>query len=123
MLDVRAKCCACVKEIASADTGPKAARDAGQDEQEAAAGWLGAVQKPVKDVMSGMQQMASAAVQINEQKDSKHSDLWESMTPDALLACGKRHDCSHYVTCLQAFLCLVTWRCMACGHKAAYTMI
>lgn len=69
-------------------SGPKAGKDSDRDQQPAAADWLASVQQPVKDVMSAMQQMASAAVQMNEQKDSKHSDLWESMTPDALLACG-----------------------------------
>ena len=99
--------CSLIVFTVVSDPGPKAGKDSDQDQQAAAAGWLGSVQQPVKDVMSAMQQMASAAVQMNEQKDSKHSDLWESMTPDALLACGKWHDCNHYVTCLQAFLCWV----------------
>lgn len=39
--------------------------------------------------MSAMQQVASVAVQSNEQRDSSHSRLVHSMTPDALLACGE----------------------------------
>ncbi|KAL0034786.1 hypothetical protein WJX77_007206 [Trebouxia sp. C0004] len=54
----------------------------------APAEWLSEVSEPVKGVMSAMQQMASLAVQSNEQKDSSHARLVQSMTPDALLACG-----------------------------------
>lgn len=39
--------------------------------------------------MSAMQQVASVAVQSNEERDSSHSRLVHSMTPDALLACGE----------------------------------
>ena len=55
----------------------------------APAEWLSEVSEPVKGVMSAMQQMASVAVQSNEQKDSSHGRLVHSMTPDALLACGE----------------------------------
>ncbi len=55
----------------------------------APAEWLSKVSEPVKGVMSAMQQMASVAVQANEQKDSSHARLVQSMTPDALLACGE----------------------------------
>ncbi|KAL3148110.1 hypothetical protein ABBQ38_014391 [Trebouxia sp. C0009 RCD-2024] len=57
-------------------------------EKEAPAEWLSQVSQPVQDVMSAMQQMASVGVQANEQKDSSHSAVMQSMTPDALLACG-----------------------------------
>ena len=66
-------------ETSKADSSRKAAP----------AEWLSKVSEPVKGVMSAMQQMASVAVQANEQKDSSHARLVQSMTPDALLACGK----------------------------------
>lgn len=62
---------------------------AGPSQKAASAEWLSQVSKPVKGVMSAMQQMASVAVQSNEQTDSSHSRLLHSMTPDALLACGR----------------------------------
>ena len=40
--------------------------------------------------MSAMQQMASVGAQANVHKDSSHSSVMQSMTPDALLACGER---------------------------------
>ena len=58
-------------------------------EKEAPAEWLGQVSQPVKDVMSAMQEMASVGAQANVHKDSSHSSLKQSMTPDALLACGE----------------------------------
>ena len=66
-------------ETSKADSSRKAAP----------AEWLSEVGEPVKGVMSAMQQMASVAVQANEQKDSSHARLVQSMTPDALLACGE----------------------------------
>lgn len=59
-------------------------------EKEAPVEWLRQVSQPMKDVMSAMQHMASVGVQANIQKDSSHSAVMQSMTPDALLACGKR---------------------------------
>ena len=57
-------------------------------QKEAPAEWLGQVSQPMKDVMSAMQQMASVGVHINEQKDVSHTRVVQSMSPDALLACG-----------------------------------
>ena len=51
--------------------------------------WLGQVNQPVKDVMSAMQQMVSVGAQANVHKVSSHSSVMQSMTPDALLACGE----------------------------------
>ena len=65
------------------------ASKADSSRKAAPAEWLSAVSEPVKVVMSAMQQMASVAVQSNEQKDSSHARLVQSMTPDALLACGE----------------------------------
>ncbi len=67
-------------------------RKADMSRKAAPAEWLSEVSEPVKGVMSAMQQMASVAVQANEQKDSSHARLVQSMTPDALLACG---ECLH----------------------------
>ena len=64
-------------------------RKAEASRKAAPAEWLSEVSEPVKGVMSAMQQMASVAVQANEQKDSSHARLVQSMTPDALLACGE----------------------------------
>lgn len=58
-------------------------------EKEVPAEWLSQVSQPVKDVMSGMQQMASVGAQANVHKDSSHGAVMQSMTPDALLACGE----------------------------------
>ena len=58
-------------------------------QKEAPAEWLSQVSQPVKNVMSAMQQMASVGAQANEQKDNSHSHVVQSMSPDALLACGK----------------------------------
>ena len=65
------------------------ASKADSSRKAAPAEWLSEVSEPVKDAMSAMQQMASVAVQSNEQKDSSHARLVQSMTPDALLACGE----------------------------------
>lgn len=40
--------------------------------------------------MSAVQQLASVGAQANVHKDSSHSSVIQSMTPDALLACGKQ---------------------------------
>ena len=71
--------------LTAAATGGK---KTGQGQGASSAAWLSGVSKPVKGVMSAMQQMASAAVQANEERDSSHARLVHSMTPDALLACG-----------------------------------
>ena len=58
-------------------------------EKQVPAEWLSEVSKPMREVMSAMQQMASAGAQANIQKHLSHSSVTQSMTPDALLACGK----------------------------------
>jgi len=65
-----------------------AVAEANASQKAAPAEWLGQVSEPVRGVMSALQQMASVAVQANEQRDSSHARLVQSMTPDALLACG-----------------------------------
>ncbi len=71
-------------------------RKADSSRKAAPAEWLSEVSEPVKDAMSAMQQMASVAVQSNEQKDNSHARLVQSMTPDALLACGESlHAAAH----------------------------
>lgn len=46
--------------------------------------------------MSAVQQMASVGAQANLHKDSSHNAVIQSMTPDALLACGKEWVCVPY---------------------------
>ncbi len=79
----------------------------------APAEWLSEVSEPVKGVMSAMQQMASVAVQSNEQKDSSHARLVQSMTPDALLACGE------YYMQLPILICCVMVLCTDAQNVAA----
>ena len=53
------------------------------------AAWLGSIPDDVKQVMLAMQQMASVAVQSSQQRDPCHNELVQSLSPDALLACGE----------------------------------
>lgn len=84
-------------------------------EKEAPAEWLSQVSQPVQDVMSAMQQMASVGVQANEQKDSSHSAVMQSMTPDALLACGKHCwvGLNSVVLFLRQELAFAHWPCVS----------
>lgn len=50
---------------------------------------LSHVSDGIKEVMLAMQQMASVAVQMNAARDPCHNDLLQSLSPDALLACGE----------------------------------
>ena len=74
------------------------------NQKEAPAQWRTEVSQPLKDVMSAMQQMAAVGAQANEQKDSSHSRVVQSMFPDALLACGKSP------RCLRSWMLLLTRR-------------
>lgn len=64
-----------------------------QTAESAQAAWLGSVPDGVKQVMLAMQQMASVAVQSSVQRDPCHDELVQSLSPDALLACG---ECSNH---------------------------
>lgn len=90
-----------------------------QPATSAAATRLDSVPDGVKEVMLAMQQMASVAVQMNAARDPCHNDLLQSLSPDALLACGKAFHKKADIPillmfCLQgcatrAAACLLSW--------------
>ena len=74
---------------AASRSGGNAGHEDQQSVKAAEATWLGSVPDGVKQVMLAMQQMATVAVQSNAQRDPCHHDLLQSLSPDALLACGE----------------------------------
>ena len=66
---------------------------------------LSHVSDGVKDVMLAMQQMASVAVQMNAARDPCHNGLLQSLSPDALLACGELFECGTAVSLYASVRC------------------